>query len=72
MTDQIAFDPAAFDIKAFKQEAHERRKLAPPGTQHCHIIEQMAREHGFRTYASLRAAIDEARRTTTIAPAETP
>jgi len=40
--------------KQFKQDAHKRRMES--GHQHGQMLEIMAKERGYRTYASLRAA----------------
>lgn len=49
------FDAATFDMAAFKQEAYRRRKAS--GMIHGHVLNELAREYGFKTYAALRAAL---------------
>lgn len=49
------FNPETFDIKVFKQIAYDRRKTT--GEVHGHILNELAREYGFNTYAALRAAL---------------
>lgn len=43
------------DIPALKAEAYLRR-TANPGSVHGHILEQIAKEHGYKTWAALLAA----------------
>lgn len=53
----MSSDPQQLDLAALKQQAFAIK--AATGAKHCHILEQLARNHGYKSWAALKAAVKE-------------